>query len=278
MGGAVFLIFGGTTAAWSFAIFFLLPDTPTKARFLNEADRIKAVERVEENLTGIKSDKFKWYQFVEAMTDVKAWLLFTIQLSAQIANGGVHGFGSIVIKGMGFSTLNTLLVQMLGSVFQFVFVLLATGGSTYFRNSRTYWMAWNLAISIAGAAMVRQINSELKWARFMGYCLTIAYSANFPMILSMSSGNFGGFTKKTTVNAMLFFEWEAPSYSSGFLAMLICYGVGVLICFVLRYYLIWQNKRRDSVGDVLDTSVGGHVPLNLMDKTDKEIPQFRYVY
>ncbi|GKT86067.1 major facilitator superfamily transporter [Colletotrichum tofieldiae] len=275
---AVFLIFGGITTAWSIAIFFLLPDTPIKARFLNEADRVKAVERVEENLTGIKSEKFKWYQCVEAMTDVKAWLLFTIQISAQIANGGVHGFGSIVIKGMGFSTLNTLLVQMLGSVFQFVFVLVATGGSTYFRNSRTYWMAWNLAVSIAGAAMVRQIKAELKWARFMGYCLTIAYSANFPVILSMSSGNFGGFTKKTTVNAMLFFEWEAPSYGSGFLAMLICYGVGVLTCFILRYYLIWENKRRDNLGDVLNAGIGDHVPLNLMDKTDKEIPQFRYVY
>ncbi|GJC89546.1 putative transporter C417.10 [Colletotrichum liriopes] len=136
------------------------------------------------------------------MTDIKAWLLFTIQISAHIANGGVYRFGSIVIKSMGFSTLNTL-VQMLGSVFQFVFVLVATGGSTYFRNSRTYWMAWNLAVSIAGAAIVQQIKAELTWARFMGYCLTIAYSANFPMILSMSSGNFGGFTKKTAVKAMV---------------------------------------------------------------------------
>ncbi|KAI3528410.1 hypothetical protein CSPX01_16245 [Colletotrichum filicis] len=187
---AVFLIFGGITTAWSFAIFFLLPDTPMKARFLSEADRIKAIERVEENMTGIKSDMFKLYH-------------------AQIANSGVHGFGSIVIKGMGFSTLNTLLVQMLGSVFQLIFVLMATGGSTYFRNSRTYWIALNLAISIASAAMVRQIQSELKWARFIGYCLTIAYSANFPMILSMSSGNFGGFTKKTTVNAMIFIAYCA---------------------------------------------------------------------
>ncbi|KAK1458554.1 hypothetical protein CCUS01_09218 [Colletotrichum cuscutae] len=139
---------------WSFAIFFLLPDTPMKARFLSEADRIKAIERVEENMTGIKSDMFKLYQCVEALTDIKAWLLFGIQISAQIANSGVHGFGSIVIKGMGFSTLNTLLL---------IFVLMATGGSTYFRNSRTYWMALNLAISIASAAM---------------YCLTIAYSTN----------------------------------------------------------------------------------------------------
>jgi hypothetical protein len=92
---------------------------------------------------------------------------------------------------------------MLVSVFQLVFVLMATAGSTYLKNTRTYWMAWNLTISIVGAVMVRQISSQYMWARFVGYCLTVGYSANFPMTLAMSSGNFGGFTKKTSVNAMV---------------------------------------------------------------------------
>jgi hypothetical protein len=112
-------------------------------------------------------------------------------------------FASIIIKGFGFTTLRTLLVQMLGSVFQLVFVAMCTIGSTYFTNVRTYFMAWNLALSIVGAAMIRQIPQQLIWGRFFGYCLSIAYSANFPMILSMSSGNIGGFTKKITVNAMV---------------------------------------------------------------------------
>lgn len=104
---------------------------------------------------------------------------------------------------MGFSTLNTLLVQMIGFAFQAVFVLLSTGGTSYLRNSRTWFMAWNLAISIVGAAMIREIPKDQQWARFFGYCLTMGYSANFPMILSVASGNFGGFTKKTTVNSMV---------------------------------------------------------------------------
>lgn len=104
---------------------------------------------------------------------------------------------------MGFSTLNTLLVQMLGQVFQGVFVLIGTYGSTRFRNARTYFMAWNLAVALVGAVMIREIHPSQIWARFMGYCLCIAFSANFPMVLSMSSGNIGGFTKKNTANAMV---------------------------------------------------------------------------
>ena len=104
---------------------------------------------------------------------------------------------------MGFSTLNTLLVQMLGQVFQAVFVLIGTYGSTRFPNTRTYFMAWNLAVALVGAVMIREIHPSQIWARFMGYCLCIAFSANFPMVLSMSSGNIGGFTKKSTANAMV---------------------------------------------------------------------------
>ena len=88
---AVFLVFGALTVAWSVFIYIFLPDTPTNARFLNREDRAKAVDRVRENMTGIRSDTWKWSQSIEALTDVKIWLLVAVQLSQQIANGGVHG-------------------------------------------------------------------------------------------------------------------------------------------------------------------------------------------
>ncbi|KAF2798608.1 MFS general substrate transporter [Melanomma pulvis-pyrius CBS 109.77] len=287
----VFLVFGALTVVWSTAIFFFLPDTPMNAKFLSPEDRVKAIERVQGNMTGIKSNTWKPGQSIEALLDIKVWLLVLVQLSAQIANGGITSFASIVIKGFGFTTLHTLLVQMLGSVFQLVFVLMCTVGSTYFTNVRTYFMAWNLALSIVGAAMIRQIPQHLIWGRFFGYCLSIAYSANFPMILSMSSGNIAGFTKKTTVNAMifigycagniigpqLFFEKEAPSYPSGFLAMMICYCVAFFSCVGLRFYLIWENNRRDKMA-VQDDMEEDQMVVNTADKTDKEMSKFRYVY
>jgi hypothetical protein len=91
---AVFLVFGGVTTFWSFFIFFLLPDAPQTAWFLTEEDRDKAVKRVEENMTGIKSDQWKMHQCIEALLDIKAWLLFIIQIAGQIANGGVQSVSS----------------------------------------------------------------------------------------------------------------------------------------------------------------------------------------
>lgn len=83
--------------------------------------------------------------------------------------------------------------------------------------------------------------------------------------------------------------------------MMVCFGVGCGACIALRFYLPWQNRLRDHAGGVLDvgdsgvscdnkdgeTVAGGEAvlgaaqsaqSLNLADKTDKEILQFRYLY
>jgi hypothetical protein len=81
----------------------------------------------------------------------------------------------------------------------------------------------------------------------------------------------------------LFVENESPSYPTGFLAIMITYSIGVVACFALRFYLIWENRRRDRVGAVFEmpeheADDNEIVTLNHLDKTDKEIPQFRYLY
>ena len=75
--------------AWAICNILLLPDTPSNAWFLSELDRKKAIARVQENLTGIKNNEFKWGQCREALLDMKTWLLVLIQLGSNIPNGGV---------------------------------------------------------------------------------------------------------------------------------------------------------------------------------------------
>lgn len=70
------------------------------AWFLNKGDRVKAIERVQENMTGIKNREWKREQMMEAFTDPKAWLTVIIMLSANIPNGGVGNvsFNRIPLK------------------------------------------------------------------------------------------------------------------------------------------------------------------------------------
>lgn len=107
------------------------------------------------------------------------------------------------MEGFGFSVFDTLLVTSLAFILQLILILLATCGSSYLRNTRTYWMAWNYALSIAGVEMVRQVPVHMKWGRLFGAGLAGSYTANFPLFLSLISGNVSGFTKKTTVTAIV---------------------------------------------------------------------------
>lgn len=181
-----------------------------------------------------------------------------------------------------------MLLSMVQSAYQLVFVVICTVGSTYIPNSRTWFMFASMVISVVGSVMVRQIDDSHKIARLNGIGLLVAFSASFPMVMAMTSSNVGGFTKKTTVSAMvfmaycvgniigpyMFFESEAPSYPSGFLAMIICFALSALACLALRFHLVRQNKIRDrKQSGLVDDS-----DLNLSDMTDKNIPQFRYTY
>jgi hypothetical protein len=64
--------------------------------------------------------------------------------------------------------------------------------------------------------------------------------------------------------------------------MLVCFSVGVIAIVTMRFYLIWENKRRDrrdaEIGEVQGEYRLSDAMLNLVDKTDMELLQFRYVY
>ena len=92
---------------------------------------------------------------------------------------------------------------MVAYVFQFIFVIIATTGSTVLNNTRTLWIVFGMSFSIAGAVMVRNITHDNVWGRFFGYCLTMGYTPNLPIVLSIISANVGGFTKRMTVNVMV---------------------------------------------------------------------------
>jgi hypothetical protein len=93
----------------------------------------------------------------------------------------------------------------------------------------------------------------------------------YQVFIAYCSGNI--------IGPQLFFEDEAPSYPSGFLSMIICFGVAFILSILLRVFLIWENKRRDNrTGTITDLDEEQIGVMNSSDATDKEMENFRYVY
>lgn len=60
--------------------------------------------------------------------------------------------------------------------------------------------------------------------------------------------------------------------------MMVCCGAALVLCFVLRLFLMRENKKRDRETGVEGVSVDEAGDVNFADMTDKEMRTFRYVY
>lgn len=285
----LFLIFGGVTAFWGTVMLFLLPDSTNNALWLRKAQRQVAAQRVLEssqNVLGGRGGGYKPYQVVEAFKDPVTWCLSLYSFSVNIANGGLTSFGSLVIQGFGYEGIQALLIQMPTGAAQLGFIFVGAIICSYVRNMRTIVMFCFAVISMLGMVLMYALDENNRSGRLAGFCLSLAFSANMPIALSLVTSNVGGMTKKATVNACVlvmycvgnivgpqFFNVEdAPNYPKGIRASLAGFCLGAFFVAALRVYLMWANGRRDQQSNSEESTVP-----DLEDKTDWEIPSFRYV-
>lgn len=69
----IFLFCGILTMTYSLVVLVFMPDSPMKAKYLTEREKVIAVERLRANQMGIQSGKWKWDQVWEMIIDLKTW-------------------------------------------------------------------------------------------------------------------------------------------------------------------------------------------------------------
>jgi hypothetical protein len=109
-----------------------------------------AVERLRTNQTGVENKQFKWYQVKEAFMDIKLYLFFLLGVVGNIPNGGISNFGTIIIKGFGFSTLVTTVLQVPYGIFISISILTCVFLNDRFENKRCLFVLIFLIPNIAG--------------------------------------------------------------------------------------------------------------------------------
>ena len=124
------------------------------ARFFTPEQKYHATQRLAENRTGIASKTWKWDQVWEALLDIKIWIIFFFNIVINIPNGGLVNFGSIIIKDLGYTSLEASLLTM-------PFGILATSSAWLFsyiaarwHNRRTLVACFALLLPILGTALV----------------------------------------------------------------------------------------------------------------------------
>ena len=117
MGYGIVSVFYGAFVGW------WMPDSIMRAKCFSEEDKKLMVERVRSNQTGIQNREFKKSQMWEGLTDPQAWGYALIQLCTTLPTSGLGGFQGIIIKGFGFTTLQTQLLAMVLGAYIIVVLL-----------------------------------------------------------------------------------------------------------------------------------------------------------
>jgi MFS family permease len=299
-----FLIIGALCTIWGIVLFFFLPDSPVTAPLLTQQERRWAVERLRANQTGVENKHFKAYQLKEALTDYKLYLFFLLGVVGNVPNGGISNFGTIIIQGFGFSTLVTTLMQVPYGIFICISILTCVFLNDYVarhgKQSRCYFILLFLIPNIAGAFGLRFVPQSAKVGRLICYYLTGPYNAAFVMILSLTTANTAGHTKKVVTNAVLFLGYctgniagpffykteQSPTYPLGIWSMIVAHLLEVVVILLLRVLLARDNKARDRAQGI--TGLEGEEEkarqererdeTAFSDMTDRENLNFRYIY
>ncbi|KAK1230689.1 hypothetical protein PQX77_006221 [Marasmius sp. AFHP31] len=256
-------LFSMITASWYRRVEqpFLIDNSPAEARFLSPEDRLKAVERLRSNNTGLVSHKFKWKQVLEVPTEVRSYLFFGMTLFVNMGASTSTVFGPLVLQGLvGFGPRQTMLMNVPFGALQFAIIMFASWIAVRYKN-RSIILASAMAPVVAGVAILYAVPREKSntGPLLTGYYLiSFLFSAN-PLLISWIISNVAGQSKKATYMALynfsssfahifnpyLFEAKTAPSYLPGLRSVMIVFCVLILLVGLTALDLAWLNKRKE---------------------------------
>ncbi|OAL06503.1 MFS transporter [Phaeosphaeriaceae sp. SRC1lsM3a] len=282
----MYIVAGAITILWALVILFFMPPDPIRAKGFNDRERYIAVARMRENNSGVRNKHFKVAQVLEALSDVKFWLIFSIAFLMMIANGPVSSFIPIIINGFGFNRLNSLLLTLPAGAVIGTIELAAPYAAYKFKGIRTWLIVICQCGTITASILLWQLPRGSKGGLLFACYILASFGGAYAVLMGLQIGNTAGYTKRSItssgifmgyclgnfVGPLLFKPEDAPVYAPGFVAVLATSIAAAALAIVYRYVCIWENRKRDKSG-----TLEGYDHAYEDDLTDRKNPQFRYM-
>ncbi|PSK60358.1 High-affinity nicotinic acid transporter [Elsinoe australis] len=278
----MFLTVGLITVLAGVAVFLLLPDNPMSSR-LTSTEKYWALERVRPNQTGVENKTFKPRQVLECFVDPQTYMLALITISSNVPNGAVSSYQATIIRGFGYDSKTAALLQLPSGAVSVVSIMVATYLAGRF-NQRGLNVVALLVPGIIGASLMAYLDPGNKVGRLIGNYMTNTVGASLPLLYSWVSANYAGHTKKVCMNAVLLMSFcigniigpltFRGSASGAFVAIIVTCLFAAAVAILLRFYYMWENKRRDKL--MVEKGLHHRTDVEFADKTDRENLEFRY--
>lgn len=190
---------------------------------------------------------------------------------------------------------------------EIVFLLITSSLASFLPHARVLIMIFNCVVAMVGMVLVYSLKSQA--GQMTGIVFAATYAINIPICLSLITSNVSGFTKRSTVSAIVFvmycvgniagpqfyLERQKPRYQvrcdpfhippclltteqMGLISSLAGYAFGITSLICLYTYYRYENRRRDRVyGSESEVNTNQELADELSNETDRTITSFRYM-
>lgn len=254
----LFLAEGLPTVCMSVVAWFFLPDSPEKARFLTEEEKLVARARgVRQAGVASRTGGVVWKDLLDGLADPKGWILGLMYFSGNVAFSSLPVFLPTILKDMGFTA-----VHAQGLTAPPFFLSFLTVIATCYIADRTQQRGITIIIltAIGGTGYVILAAAKSVGARYFG--VFMATAGIFPAIgnvLPWVTNNQGSDTRRGVgivilnligqcgplLGTRLYPAAEGPFYVKG---QSVCAAFMFFFCLLalaLRTLLVWENKKLD---------------------------------
>ncbi|KFY26147.1 hypothetical protein V493_04242 [Pseudogymnoascus sp. VKM F-4281 (FW-2241)] len=206
---AMFVFVGVATALIGIATFFILPDSPMKAKWLSEPEKAALLKHVSVNQTGIHNKHFKASQALEVLRDPQIWLLTICTICISVSSGVITTYSATLIQSFGFTPRHTALLNTPSGLISIAAALIVGFGVRHSSN-RWAWLALCCIPGMIGGGLMSFMPPSNRVALLVGIYLVNAITGTLTVIYQWTMANVGGHTKRSVAAALI-----AGSFSIG---------------------------------------------------------------
>lgn len=293
----LFLVEGLPCVAMAVVTFFSLPDSPQKARFLNEDEKRVALARgVRQAGTAERIGSINLKDTLDTLLDPKPWFTALMYFSCNVSFSSLPVFLPTILEEMGFSGVNA---QGLSAPPYFLSWMLTIATAWYADRTQQRGLVIMVMSMVGGIGYIMLASSHSVGVRYAG--TYFAAAGVFPVIaniLPWVMNNQGTDTRRGAGMVMLNLVGQcgpllgtrvypasgAPYYVEGHSVCAAFLFFTTLLALGLRTMLVWENKKLDRKYGTLDeqraqaaTAGGDGAKGQAEDGLENYGPMYRYV-
>ncbi|ETN40994.1 uncharacterized protein HMPREF1541_02926 [Cyphellophora europaea CBS 101466] len=283
----LFILEGVATVLLALVSYFIIPDWPENAKFLQPGETVLLRRRLLEDSGPAQMDTYDRKATRRVFLDPKLYLGFLMFLSVTVTGYSISLFTPTILHGFGWSALRTQVMTIPIYITAGCLTIIVAVFSDHAHHRYGFAIA-GLAVSTVGYIILLVSHTSLG-VRYTAifFTATGAYIA-LPITITWVNNNMGGHYKRAVaagfqiglgncggiIGSNIYLRGEAPFYLTGYSTGLSFICLGIASCTAFLAVCFFENKKRErGERDYLY-----ELPQEELANLGDDHPSFRYTY